>query len=1043
MKNIWEILKIEETKDSRAIKRAYASLVKEYNPEDYPQEFLNIREAYEAAMAYAADFSQSQKLSVHAEETRQPNSEEEAFMSEAFMSEASDIEKGTEIVSEEMSSEVYQGFHWDFIEDTFYQEHPAVLKFKELYTGKRRKDRTAWADYFTSDDFLEVWRENEFTDILLKLVKEYQEAYPLSKEFLTELYLAYGMRYNNQQMFLENNAAFDGINHIMDIAVMGPAITRFKSNDQAVIEGFRDYRQLLSLASEENWNDHAFLRLSNIIDRYGLGNISDKPILDAHRYELSQRHPKSLRLISYFFAHTQLPAQAYRLLWNHLYLDNAVSGKNKLFYGSMRDTVIARMPEILEKPRVNYQKLNTEYGHYVYYFSSRRNEELSPEDEDLMIKDIDAFFAREDVQYALMDERYVEDHILRYWINKNGNIYFTHCLEDFYRIHKDAPYRERVLEVIEKWNTVNQVETQYLEDEQSMPKFGLIDFQKRPYVRYYLNTAFHLTYGVRNDILLSKYLENRLPYSKAWAQSFTNPVQGGFSLDRPVKIQFGENTIQIVFHLRYLEYHWNDKPFGPPFIWQRLKEIQDESTFWLLLPITLASFEEYPEVYEELNRRLEMLPLCENDIPIIADCICGKVCQFTEDIEYSLPLYTLYKETENQLYGCDIYKNGTLLLYEESVHSKNLLHNGQYQAGDIDTAISMAERLLDELTTPYSITASLTLMPDQIFVRNHWNQPSSLEGGQITTEGIQELLEKYFEGNLNRLELSWQKRALIFINDKGQYACLYFDDFKSGWYALVSMPEVYAIIDAKDVVSVPFGLSMLPNYLVHQNLNFIKNHLHEIFDQIACESAKPKSMMWSPKIYLSETKLQYHLAKRLFGGYTAEQTRNQLTDRFYIPILPKYISYTDTEGNSSGDLETTGNKMAVQEALFQYMKGRLSKLTLTWQYEETTAGLEPLLQMRKIVLLQELGRHQMFYLDNQKQGLEYLVADVNEYLNANGKKSRKTSFQGKTVLGYLVHENLIRIRDYLDLLIPQIRYPNAILGIFGEFSYEINEKFEG
>ena len=206
--------------------------------------------------------------------------------------------------------------------------------------------------------FLEVWRENEFAAMLLELIKEYDETYPLNKEFLTELYLAYGIRCNNQQMFIENNAAFDGIDHIMEIAGMGPAVTRFKGNDQAVSEGFRDYRKLLILALEENWNDNSFLRLSDIIDRYKLGNISDRPIQDSYQYELYQRHPKSLRLINYFFSHTQLPQQAYRLLWNHLHLDSATNGKNKLFYGNLRDTVISILPEVLEQPRVNYQKLN-------------------------------------------------------------------------------------------------------------------------------------------------------------------------------------------------------------------------------------------------------------------------------------------------------------------------------------------------------------------------------------------------------------------------------------------------------------------------------------------------------------------------------------------------------------------------------------------------------------------------------------------------------------------------------------------------------------
>lgn len=43
---------------------------------------------------------------------------------------------------------------------------------------------------------------------------------------------------------------------------------------------------------------------------------------------------------------------------------------------------------------------------------------------------------------------------------------------------------------------------------------------------------------------------------------------------------------------------------------------------------------------------------------------------------------------------------------------------------------------------------------------------------------------------------------------------------------------------------------------------------------------------------------------------------------------------------------------------------------------------------------------------------------------------------------YLVHKDLRRIRDCLDLLIPQIVYPDAILGQSGEFAFSDGEDFE-
>ena len=50
---IWEILGIEKTKDERAVTQAYRDRLSVTNPEDKPEEFKELRNAYEEALAYA------------------------------------------------------------------------------------------------------------------------------------------------------------------------------------------------------------------------------------------------------------------------------------------------------------------------------------------------------------------------------------------------------------------------------------------------------------------------------------------------------------------------------------------------------------------------------------------------------------------------------------------------------------------------------------------------------------------------------------------------------------------------------------------------------------------------------------------------------------------------------------------------------------------------------------------------------------------------------------------------------------------------------
>lgn len=53
MNKIWEILNIEPTKDKAAIKRAYALLARQYNPEDEPEKYQELHEAYKQALFLA------------------------------------------------------------------------------------------------------------------------------------------------------------------------------------------------------------------------------------------------------------------------------------------------------------------------------------------------------------------------------------------------------------------------------------------------------------------------------------------------------------------------------------------------------------------------------------------------------------------------------------------------------------------------------------------------------------------------------------------------------------------------------------------------------------------------------------------------------------------------------------------------------------------------------------------------------------------------------------------------------------------------------
>lgn len=879
---------------------------------------------------------------------------------------------------------------WNAEEENPFRHRAGIRKFRELYTGKRRRDRAAWADYFVSDEFLEGYREEKFAVLLLETVREYQADCPPGKEFLTELCIAYGLQVSKNadglQVQMQNNASFYGLDQLCAILQTGGQAVRFKENDTAMLAGFQDYRELLQLAFSD-WDDDALLRMGKIIDCYTLSNLSDRP-MQTGRYEQSWRHPKSVKLITYFFVSQQLPERVYQVPWNHLRLENATLGKEKLFYGRLRETVLAHAPKLGEKPRASYRELLREF--YAYDTSSGyySNAGKTPEEQ----REMDAFFQRKDVQDALNDAAFVEGQVLHYWITRGSGAYLLKKLQEYYAGHREAPFAERILQQIGQVMEYRKVDAEYQEDEQAEVIKGGFDLRRRAYARYYFNTAFHLAKGIRHSILLTQYLDEKLPYSPGWSARLSDPGESGISSVHPIQIDFGEHVLQIFFCPKYIAYRWDGSTRVPVFPGERLADIGDETIFWLLVPIASAPYDSHPQIYAELMRRLAALPVGREDIPVIADCITGRICRMEE-------------------------------------------HPAQ--------VCSFQEEPLREPANDRPEKTEMELLPVSVLIKNLWNVPGELNEDAITEERVREVLNRYFDGELNRVELAWGGRSLLFLKDGEKYACFFFDHQKQDWYAVVAMPEVYQTVESDDVIYEPFGFGMLPNYLIHPNTARIAGYLDEILAQTACRQPCPGGMrLWSPQIYRFEMRQRYRLAKVQFGGYPAEQAQNQILDRFYIPELPVSLCFTDLQGNASGKKAVLKNKAALQQVLNDYMAGRLQKLVLIWQYETGTAYEGTLCQKRSILLVQDQGNHRMTYLDEGKKGMDCLVSDVQEYMNAEGKRYRKAEFEGKTVPGYLVHTDLRRIRDFLDFLIPQMGSAKVSLGGFGEFSYESKEAYE-
>ena len=157
----FKILEIEPTSDKKKIKIAYSKMLKKYHPEDFPEMFMRINEAYETALGYT-----------------------ENNFSENLYENTQNFRK-TEEMKESDFSDIFDSKTFEKKEDKFTEkseERQAKEKFFEKKDNKNKYEKLNIFEYLknsmrTEDRFTEAFKilEMEPTTDKEKIKKKYKE----------------------------------------------------------------------------------------------------------------------------------------------------------------------------------------------------------------------------------------------------------------------------------------------------------------------------------------------------------------------------------------------------------------------------------------------------------------------------------------------------------------------------------------------------------------------------------------------------------------------------------------------------------------------------------------------------------------------------------------------------------------------------------------------------------------------------------------------------------------------------------------------------
>ena len=580
-----------------------------------------------------------------------------------------------------------------------YADHEAIWSFLELYTGKQRKDSRKWMDYFTSDAFLDVAWERRFAALLLEHVTSLEGEYPVNREFLSWLCIAYQFSvirtvyqdWNGENQRIEFHFpiewGFEGQDFIFEIAKKGPAPKKQTNLEKALCSSFAEYHRLVKLAENGRWNEWDLKAAGSILDFYMLGNFEDR------NPRGSERHPAGMRLINHFFQREKLPKALYQMAWQRLELKTALMGRAQLLYGKLRERVLEQVPDIAAD-ELDIWQLNKEFE--VFRQRVRALEGTGrPEDWEKAGEETKAFLLRPVFQKALRYRRFAEEH-MKYHVQWSGE-HFAQEILDFYRQNPEAPCAAQLTQLILESRRRREIELRNQQDQgAAIPE--TISLASRPFFRHWLNTGFFRAQDRESGCALLDYLNEELPFLPEWSKRFLEVEDGEVPNPVTVTCTLDGDTVEVRFHLRYMSFSVNGEPIHRPCLpWERAAALADTDTLFFLRPITTATYDQYEAVRVELLRRLADTAAPEDGWAFIAGCLADQVCglpvpgeariAWNSDGEEKVEIrplppesvlpFEIFAEDGERLLVCVWFQRGQeLALFQQTSHGRQLARDG-------------------------------------------------------------------------------------------------------------------------------------------------------------------------------------------------------------------------------------------------------------------------------------------------------------------------------------------------------------------------------
>lgn len=361
-KNVWDVLQLEEGATKKEIRRQYAKLSRACHPEEEPEKFAELQNAYQKALELCE--SAERPLFV----------DEELSGKEAFDRKQLDKEESND--SAEYEIEIYEEFKTPLMDKLYEKEEKVFEQYirsgiiktiADALTDSKKKNKPAtWQEIFLSDEFLDEQFTESFAEGLRYLFNEMlvvTNVNEVPSAFLTELAIAYGIEVDSDGLFLSvsRNGAEGAIADYwfqMPQEWYGIRAAGYlkKIQNRARAKSYENYRMLRFMDESIFLNPSTKMEWEEIIWK-----------LKAHSFYENKTATQCdgtvsrilITLCIYWLSHYKVPDHVVTYIYKELHLDALQSISYKEWYAPLKDCIEKNYPhlECLDSEKKNMKDM--------------------------------------------------------------------------------------------------------------------------------------------------------------------------------------------------------------------------------------------------------------------------------------------------------------------------------------------------------------------------------------------------------------------------------------------------------------------------------------------------------------------------------------------------------------------------------------------------------------------------------------------------------------------------------------------------------------